>query len=173
MGRNDIRFLVMDVDGTLTDGKIYMGNDGELFKAFDVKDGYGIKEILPEIGIIPVIITARKSRILEHRCGELDITELHQGEREKLKCLERVLEEWSAKDGKQYTLQNVAYIGDDILDLKCMEPVKEQGGLTACPADAVRQVKGAVDYICEAVGGNGAVREFIEYLFGRLQTDDI
>ena len=165
MERKDIRFLVMDVDGTLTDGKIYIGNNGELFKAFDVKDGCGIKEILPKLGIMPVIITARESRILEHRCRELDITELYQGEREKLKCLKRVLEDWSAKDGKQYTLQNVAYIGDDILDLQCMEPIKEQGGLTACPADAVEQVKVLVDYMCKHSGGNGAVREFIDYYF--------
>ena len=164
MGRNNIRFLVMDVDGTLTDGKIYMGNDGELFKAFDVRDGYGIKEILPRVGIIPVIITARESRILEHRCRELDITELHQGEREKFKCLERVLEIWSEKDGRQYTLRNVAYIGDDILDLRCMEPVTKQGGLTACPADAVKQVKEEVSYICQCTGGNGAVRELIDKL---------
>lgn len=167
MEKKDIRFLIMDVDGTLTDGKIYMGNDGELLKAFDVRDGYGIKEILPQIGIIPVIITARDSRILEHRCRELDITELYQGEREKLKCLEKVLADWSAKDGQQYMLRNVAYIGDDILDLQCMEPVKAQGGLTACPADAVRKVKGIVDYICESAGGNGAVRELIEYLLDR------
>ena len=85
--------------------------------------------------------------------------------REKLKCLERVLEEWSEKDRQWYTLQNVAYIGDDILDIQCMEPVKEQGGLTACPADAVKQVKENVDYICRHMGGNGAVREVIEQLF--------
>ena len=154
----------MDVDGTLTDGKVYMGNNGELFKAFDIKDGYGIKEILPKIDIIPVIITARESRILEYRCRELDIVELHQGEREKLCCLQRVLVDWSEKDGRQYTLRNVAYIGDDILDLQCMELVKAQGGFTACPADAARQVKDATDYICGFDGGNGAVREFIEYL---------
>ena len=67
----DIKFLVMDVDGTLTDGKIYMGNEGELFKAFDVKDGCGIKDLLPQLGIVPVIITARESKILENRCNEL------------------------------------------------------------------------------------------------------
>ena len=164
MGRNDIRFLAMDVDGTLTDGKIYVGNDGELFKAFDVKDGCGIKEILPQIGIIPVIITARQSRILERRCEELDITELHQKEREKLLCLQSILAKWSDRDGQQYTLRNVAYIGDDILDLQCMKSVKAQGGLTACPADAAEQVKEVVDYKCEAAGGNGAVRELIEFL---------
>lgn len=62
-----IRLLVMDVDGTLTDGKIYMSENGEAFKAFDIKDGYGIKHILPKYGIIPVIITARESKIIERR----------------------------------------------------------------------------------------------------------
>ena len=81
---NMIKFLIMDVDGTLTDGKIYMGNKGELFKAFDVKDGCGIKDILPEYGIIPVIITARQSDILKRRCEELNIINLYQGVRHKL-----------------------------------------------------------------------------------------
>ncbi len=65
-----IKILVMDVDGTMTDGKIYMGKDGELMKAFDIKDGYGIAHLLPQLGILPVIITGRKSEILEHRCRE-------------------------------------------------------------------------------------------------------
>lgn len=159
--------MVMDVDGTLTDGKIYMGNDGEMFKAFDVRDGCGIKEILPSYGMVPVVITARKSRILENRCAELGIAELHQGEREKLACLLDILSEWSKRDGKGYTLENVAYIGDDILDLQCMESVKERGGIVACPADAVRQVRETADYVCRHSGGNGAVREFIEYLCGK------
>lgn len=164
MDKNNIRFLVMDVDGTLTDGKIYMGKNGELFKAFDVKDGCGIKEILPARGIIPVIITARESEILRHRCKELDISELHQGKRKKYECLERILTEWSERDQCQYTLRNVAYIGDDIPDLQCMEPIRERGGLTACPADAVEQIKAAANYICRHPGGNGAVRELIDWL---------
>lgn len=159
-----IRFLVMDVDGTLTDGKIYMGCDGELFKAFDVKDGCGIKEILPGHGIVPVIITARESVILERRCAELGVSELHQGERDKLSCLRRVLGEWSAQDGRSYSLANVAYIGDDIPDLSCLVPVREQGGLAACPADAARQVLDASEYVCRRAGGCGAVRELIELL---------
>ena len=74
-----IKFLVMDVDGTLTDGKIYMGSNGEVMKAFNIKDGCGIAMVLPKYGITPVIITARESKILENRCKELNITELHQG----------------------------------------------------------------------------------------------
>lgn len=164
MGKRNIRFLVMDVDGTLTDGKIYIGSGGELFKAFHVRDGYGIKKILPKIGVIPVIITARESEIVEHRCLEIGIAELNQGVHEKFACLLDVLAKWSAWDGKRYELHNVAYIGDDIPDLLCMEAVKEQGGLTACPADAAEEVRKVADYLCRLTGGGGAVREFIDWL---------
>ena len=74
-----IKLFVMDVDGTLTDGKIYMGENGEIMKAFNVKDGYAIAHMLPEMEIIPVIITGRKSKIVENRAKELGITELYQG----------------------------------------------------------------------------------------------
>lgn len=161
-----IKFLAMDVDGTLTDGKIYMGENGELFKAFDIKDGCGIKDLLPRKDIIPVIITARKSRILENRCRELNITHLYQGERNKIKVLKELVREYSSDDCT-YTLSNVAYIGDDILDLQCMIPVREAGGLAACPADAAEEVLAVSDYVCSREGGRGAVREFIEYLLKR------
>ena len=88
-----IKLLVMDVDGTLTDGKIYMGAEGEMMKAFDVKDGYGIAHILPRLGITPVIITGRRSGIVERRCAELGITELYQGVRDKLEKLRELLHE--------------------------------------------------------------------------------
>lgn len=164
MDNKDIRFLVMDVDGTLTDGKIYMGQNGESFKAFDIKDGCGIKDILPELGIIPIIITARESRIVSKRCEELCIAEVYQGCRNKLNILKEVLRNYEVKDGRTYGLSNVAYIGDDILDLQCMEPIKANGGFTACPADAVAEVKSVVDYVCHRNAGNGAVREFINRL---------
>lgn len=158
-----IKFLAMDVDGTLTDGKIYMGNEGEVFKAFDIKDGCGIKELLPLYGIVPVIITARNSRILSNRCEELGVTEIHQGVREKLDCLKKIVDQYSTSE-KQYTLQNVAYVGDDILDLQCMEPIKAAGGIAACPADAVPKVVAACDYIAPHKGGEGAVRDVVEYI---------
>ena len=78
-----IKLLVMDVDGTLTDGCIYTGSNGEMMKAFDVKDGYAIKHILPELGIIPAIITGRRSDIVACRARELDIEELYQGVADK------------------------------------------------------------------------------------------
>lgn len=149
-----IKYLVMDVDGTLTDGKIYMGNDGEMMKAFDIKDGCGIHDILIPAGITPVIITGRSSKILENRCKELGITNLHQGIRNKIEKLLTI-----TKD-----LSTVAYIGDDINDLSCMEPIKEAGGLVGCPADAVQKVVDLADFVSKRNGGNGAVREFIEWI---------
>lgn len=159
-----IRFLVMDVDGTLTDGKIYMGQEGELFKAFDIKDGYAIKELLPAMGIIPVVITARDSKIVENRCKELGVTELYQGCRNKLDKLKEILRTFSKNDETIYNLSHVAYIGDDLLDLQCMLPIKENGGLTACPADAANEVKVNSTYICRNSGGNGAIRELVSLL---------
>ena len=159
-----IKFLVMDVDGTLTDGKIYMGESGELFKAFDVKDGCGIKDILPQKGIIPVVITARKSEILCNRCRELGVTELYQNIRDKKSKLDDILNRWSESDAVEYNYSNVAYIGDDILDLQCMLPIKEAGGMIGCPSDAVEKIRYIADFISKKNGGNGAVREFIEFV---------
>lgn len=149
-----IKLLVMDVDGTLTDGKIYMGNNGEVMKAFDVKDGCGIKDILPTLGITPVIITGRVSQIVENRAKEIGITELHQGVRDKLAVLKEVAEKYAA------TPDEIAYIGDDINDLDCIEYC----GVTACPADAVEEVKKEVVLICKTDGGRGSVRELISFL---------
>lgn len=154
----------MDVDGTLTDGKIYMGENGELFKAFNVKDGCGIKDILPQYNITPVIITARESKILEHRCQELGITELHQGIRKKLDKLICIINAYNEKQKEIYTLADCAYIGDDILDIQCMEPIKAAGGKTGCPADASYEIKKFADFVSTKDGGDGAVREFIEWL---------
>lgn len=154
----------MDVDGTLTDGKIYMGSEGELFKAFDIKDGAGIREILPMYGICPVIITARESKIVWNRCSELNIVEVYQGVREKFKKLTELLDIWSYRDKIRYTLKDVAYIGDDIMDLQCMKPLQKAGGIIGCPADAIDEVKEICDYVSERDGGDGAVREFIRWL---------
>lgn len=149
-----IKLLVMDVDGTLTDGKIYMGNNGEVMKAFDVKDGCGIKDILPSLGIIPVIITGRVSQIVENRAKEIGITELHQGVRDKLAVLKEVAEKYDA------TPDEIAYIGDDINDLECIKYC----GFTACPADAVEEVKKLCQFISKLQAGHGAVRDIIERL---------
>ena len=155
-----IKYLVMDVDGTLTDGKIYMSNTGELMKAFNIKDGAGIHDILIPAGITPVIITGRTSDIVLNRCRELGITEVHQGVSNKIEKLITVI-------GGEDKLNTVAYIGDDINDLSCMKPVKEAGGLVSCPADAVKKVKDIADYVAPHNGGDGAVRNFIEWLVDR------
>ncbi|MCD7954218.1 MAG: 3-deoxy-D-manno-octulosonate 8-phosphate phosphatase [Lachnospiraceae bacterium] len=149
-----IKYLVMDVDGTLTDGKIYMGSSGELCKAFSIKDGCGIHDILNPNHITPVIITGRESDIVLNRCKELGITEIYQGVDNKAEKLKEITSD----------LSQVAYIGDDINDLSCMVPIKEAGGKVGCPADAVKNVKEIVDFIAGHKGGDGAVREFIEWL---------
>lgn len=164
---NKIQFFVMDVDGTLTDGRIYMGGEGELCKAFHVQDGYGIKELLSLHEIIPIVITARSSRIVERRCQELCIPHLYQGVSQKQPVLDAVLEQYARERGEQYTYQNVAYIGDDIPDLNCMAPIRAAGGLIGCPQNAVSEVKQIAHYICRHAGGDGAVREFIEWLLRR------
>lgn len=153
-----IRYLVMDVDGTLTDGKIYMGADGELMKAFSIKDGCGIHDLLPIAGITPLIITGRKSGIVEKRCKEIGITHFFQGVGDKVEKLLRFLDE---NDGN---LSEVAYAGDDLNDLECMRRVKAYGGLVGVPANACEQVKNLADYVSTSVGGDGAVREYIEFL---------
>lgn len=155
-----IRLLVMDVDGTLTDGKIYMSAQGELFKAFDIKDGYAIHDLLPEMSITPVIITGRESKIVENRCRELGIQHCYQGCRDKAAKLQEVAGMLGIYGNAQGVYQEIAYIGDDINDLPCMEVC----GVKACPSDAVPEVKEFCDYICTAPGGRGAVREFIEWI---------
>lgn len=159
-----IMFLIMDVDGTLTDGKIYMGEYGEIFKAFNIKDGYGIKELLPLYNITPVIITARKSKILENRCRELNITEIHQGIRNKRDMVDKIIKLYSSDNNTEIGYENIAYIGDDLLDMQCMKLIKAAGGLIGCPADAVKEVIEISGFISSKNGGDGAVRDFIEWI---------
>ena len=152
-----IKYLILDVDGTMTDGKIYIGNDGEIMKAFNVKDGYGIHNILTAEKIIPIVITGRSSKIVEQRCMELGITNLYQGVSDKYSVLLNVTADFA----------NVAYIGDDVNDVECMKAIKNAGGLVGCPADAVEAIVEISDFVCKASGGNGAVREFIDWIVGQ------
>lgn len=147
----NIKMLVMDVDGTLTDGKIYYGNDGELFKAFDVRDGYRLVKC-EEYGIITAIITGKTSKIVECRASDLKIKEVHQGVSNKIEVLKTLIEKYSLDKSQ------IAYIGDDVNDIECMQYC----GFSACPADAIDEVKNTVDYVCENIGGHGAVRELID-----------
>jgi len=157
-----VKLLFMDVDGTLTDGKIYMGQDGEAMKAFDVKDGCGIHDILPRYGIIPVIITARTSVILANRCRELDIKHVCQGCADKKEKMCEIAGRYGIVLDEKGILPGTAYIGDDILDIPCMELAE----YSACPGDAVQAVKEKSTYLSEFSGGNGAVRDFIEWIVG-------
>lgn len=146
-----IKLLAMDVDGTLTDGHIYIGADGEAMKAFDVKDGYAIVKYI-RAGGIPVIITGRSSAIVEARCRELGISELWQGVGDKLAKLRELAEKYNL------TADEIAYIGDDENDVSCLK----YAGLSACPADAMDVAKAAAKYICRHDGGRGAVRELLD-----------
>lgn len=157
-----IKYFIMDVDGTLTDGKIYIGNQGELFKAFDIKDGCGIHDILIPEQILPVIITGRESEILKIRCEELGISCLFQGIHNKVEKLKEIL------DNSELSYENVAYIGDDLNDLDCMNVIKMSGGIIGCPNNAVNEVKSLADFVSTRNGGDGAVREFIEWII-RIQ----
>ena len=120
-----------------------------------MKDGYGIKHILPQLDMKAVIITGRKSEIVSRRAKELDIEYVFQGVSDKLECLSKFIKELEIK------LEEVVYIGDDINDLECMETV----GYKCCPADAHIEVKKVADYIARNNGGNGAVREIIDKLY--------
>ena len=142
-----IKLIVLDVDGTLTDGRLYMDDKDNCLKAFDVKDGFAIAQWI-KLGGLVAIITGKTSEIVRRRKEELGIQELAQGVSNKL------LVKYSL------SLDEVAYIGDDINDLGVMSKV----GFSACPKDAVSEVLERVDYIASKNGGRGAVREIFEKL---------
>lgn len=148
-----IRLFVMDVDGTLTDGHIYMGNDGEVFKSFHVKDGLGIK-LLKDYGIIPAIITGRCSKIVENRCLELGLDELHQGVKNKAQKLQEIMEKYNA------TKDEVAYIGDDMNDLSAIRTA----GVTFAPADCAESLRPFIDILLTKPAGQAPVREAIDMI---------
>lgn len=145
-----IKAFIMDVDGTLTDGKIYMGENGEIMKAFNVKDGYGI-QMLKKHNIIPIIITGRYSKITTERCKELGITEIYQSVKNKVDILKII------SDKYKITYDEMAYIGDDLNDVDIIRMVK----FGCCVDDGVQEAKNAAKYITKAKGGEGSVREAI------------
>lgn len=148
-----IKLLILDVDGVLTDGKIYMGEDKELFKAFNVKDGLAIT-LLKHLGIKVAIITGRQSKIIEKRASELQIDDLFQNKKNKIPSYEELLLKYNLKDDE------VAYMGDDILDL----PILKRVGLSATVSDSAEDLEDICDFRSKYVGGSGAVREFIEFI---------
>ncbi len=147
----NIRLIVLDVDGTLTDGKIYMDDINNSMKAFDVKDGFAIYEWI-KLGGQVAILTGKKSNIVERRGKELGIQYIVQGSKNKVKDLKEILYETNL------SFSNVAYIGDDINDIGVMKKV----GFSACPRNASEEVLRIADFISTKSGGNGAVREILE-----------
>jgi 3-deoxy-D-manno-octulosonate 8-phosphate phosphatase (KDO 8-P phosphatase) len=148
-----IKMIIMDVDGTLTDGALFVLPDGEEIKSYNVRDGLGI--LLAHLaGFKTAIITGKTSRALEKRAEKLRIDELHQGILDKKPVLEAIL----AKHG--LTNEEAAYIGDDLGDLAVIKTV----GLAGAVADAHPEVKKNCHFISQQSGGRGAVREFIEFI---------
>lgn len=148
-----IKLIVLDVDGTLTDGKLYVTNLGDEMKAFNVKDGLGITQAISQ-GKEIAIITGKTSQIVTKRCQELGIKEIHQGIKNKIATLDLILEKYSI------SYDNVAYMGDDLIDLAVMKKCK----LAGAPKDSVEEILNISDFISTKNGGDGAVREFIEYI---------
>ena len=148
-----IKLLVCDCDGVLTDGLIIYNSNGSEEKHFSAHDGMGFN-ILHHSDIEPVIITGRKSNVLDMRCQDLRIKFLFQEVRNKKKCLDKLLKKL------KLTYDNVAYIGDDWNDFNAMKDC----ALKIAPHNALYNFKITVDYVTEASGGYGAVREAIEYI---------
>ena len=147
-----IKLIVLDVDGTLTDGTIYYDSDGTEMKAFNVKDGAVLKP-LPKLGISVIFITGRESDATIKRAAELGINAI-QGVSNK----EVVLKEYIKKH--RFNQKEILYIGDDINDYAAMKFC----GFRACPSDAVNEIRNICDYISPLSGGRGAVRDIIEMI---------
>ena len=156
-----IELIVLDVDGTLTDGKIIHTSDGDELKQFDVKDGLAVAAWTKRLGKKAAIITGRRSKLLEKRADEIGITHLYQGIENKDEMLNHIIE------NENITLKQVAVIGDDLNDYKMLK----NAGLSFAPSDASHYIKDIVNVVCKSSGGNGAVREMVEYIF-KLQDQE-
>ncbi|HEX9859911.1 MAG TPA: 3-deoxy-manno-octulosonate-8-phosphatase KdsC [Nitrospirota bacterium] len=148
-----IKLLILDVDGVLTGGQIILDNVANEYKSFNVRDGHGIK-LAQRAGITVAIITGRESRVVEVRAAELGITEVYQHSLNKVDAYTDLV----GKLG--ITGEEVAYVGDDIVDI----PVMRKAGLSFAVADAEPYVRAAADMVTERGGGKGAVREVIDYI---------
>ena len=153
-----ISLLLTDVDGVLTDGRLYYSAEGDVMKAFNVKDGMGVKR-LQKSGIKVGIVTGRTSDMVAIRASELGVDIVYQGINDKKKAIHEIINQLDVAP------EQTAYIGDDINDL----PAFNIAGLTACPADGVKQLKKEADYICESEGGRGAFREFAELILKSIK----
>ncbi|WP_319371349.1 HAD family hydrolase [uncultured Ilyobacter sp.] len=148
-----IKIIVLDVDGTLTDGKLYIDNNGVETKAFNAKDGMSIAQGI-KYGMKFAIVTGKNSEIVKTRAQELGIEEIHQKISNKIKVLDEILK----KNGLTY--EEAAYMGDDINDIPAIMRV----GMSGAPSDSSNDILQMVDFRASSKGGKGAVREFVEYI---------
>lgn len=149
-----IKLIVLDVDGTLTDGKITYTNSGDELKSFDVSDGLAIATWTKKLGLKAAIITGRTSLIVEKRAKDLKIEHLYQGIHNKDEVLENILKE------ENISWNEVAAIGDDLNDYKMLK----KAGLSFTPANGTQYLNDVANIRCKNLGGSGAVREMIEYI---------
>ncbi len=147
----DIKVFVLDLDGVLTDGTVYVSESGEQLRRMNIKDGYAIQLAIKK-GYKIIVISGAGSTTVIKRLNGLGITDIHLAVKDKVAVLKNYLQE------NQLTFDQVAYIGDDIPDLACMQLVS----VAVCPADAVQQVKAIAHYVSPVNGGAGCVRDFIE-----------
>jgi len=154
----NIKALIVDVDGVMTDGDIILDHDGHEIKKFNVQDGLGIF-LARQAGLVFGIITGRASRVVELRANELNVDFLSMGRKNKLNPYKEFKKKFGLKD------EEICFLGDDLLDL----PVMLKCGFAACVANGRNEVKYISQYVTEASGGDGAVREMIEYI---LQKQD-
>ena len=152
-----IKLVITDVDGVLTDGGMYYSEKGELLKKFNTKDGMGV-ELLHKASIKTVFLTGENSKIVKIRAKKVNADDCHINIKQKEKIFSEICKKFNVKP------LNVAYIGDDVNDLKIMSCV----GLTACPSDAQKQIKLISDLKCEKEGGKGVFREFANVILDSL-----
>jgi 3-deoxy-D-manno-octulosonate 8-phosphate phosphatase (KDO 8-P phosphatase) len=157
-----IRMLVLDVDGVLTDGRLYFDNNGNETKAFNTRDGLGMKA-LQRSGIEVAVITGRESAIVTQRMKQLDIKHVYQGREDKLNAFNHLLEATAMQ------AQEVCFAGDDWIDL----PVLIRAGLAVTVADADEHVKQHAHWITERKGGEGAVREICNLILAAQGKDTV
>jgi len=158
-----IELLVLDVDGTLTDGKIIYTSNGDEIKNFDVKDGLAIASWTKKYNKKVAIITGRKSKLVENRAKELGVTHLFQGVDNKDEVLQSILDE------ENITWEQTAGIGDDLNDYKMLDKV----GISFAVADAVEDIQELCDVVCSNKGGYGAVREMVEYILSHDKQKEL
>lgn len=151
-----VRLLLTDVDGVLTDGGVYYSAEGEALKRFHLRDGMGV-ELLRKAGIETGFVTRESSPIVQRRAEKLKLCHAHLGVHDK----RRYLEDWFERE--RIASDSVAYIGDDVNDLETLHWLREHG-VTAAPADGVPEVRSAVHLVTQARGGQGAFREFADFL---------